>query len=250
MDRFLEEQEVELSQSMIPQVQDLGQEFSCDADKTHTNVFSTGKPTIYSPSKQFDRSVIKSNCESLGLKRSHHQIHEEVNGRNNVDQNLDNCTKKPKIDTISLLGEIHTSKKDLDVNKETTSPSKYSLENHRESPRLPFSSHPLPSHEHLSKLSQASEIEGQPVHINLISDHPKGQSSNILENNSKIIITESVNGFTRSEDNSTGTLSSNSPCKNPSLIVSKQVDNSIDLSNNIDISKCVRKPLTAEPAMI
>lgn len=65
MDRFLEEQEVELSQVMIPQPSDLKLLESPDIEsKLHEELFNTGKTTVLSSPRNLDRSPLKSEQHS------------------------------------------------------------------------------------------------------------------------------------------------------------------------------------------
>ena len=103
MERFLEEQEVELHQLIAPQApSELKSEQIAEDEhlRSSMGLFSTGRTTIMSPSRQIERNPSKGE-QSGTLKRSHHQHHHhhqqqgEVNG-NSIPSELLTSTQSPK----------------------------------------------------------------------------------------------------------------------------------------------------------
>lgn len=154
MDRFLEEQEIELNQIMAPQSSDSKIEISeDDHGKTNVGLFNTGKTTIMSPSRQFDRNLGKSG--EGPAKRLHHHHHGEMNGSHNADNPTDHLVpKKLKLESLQSP---------LDQN----SPKKQKLLDHSQESIAALSQPSLPSspYKSLIKAERALEQASQPKHI-------------------------------------------------------------------------------------
>lgn len=113
MDRFLEEQEVELHQLMTPQSSE---------PKTETNeeehsktglglgIFSTGRTTIMSPSRHFDKNLMKG--DHLGpSKHMHYHHHSEVNGSSCSTDHAPERTSPKKLKTDVALSDQPSPKR-------------------------------------------------------------------------------------------------------------------------------------------
>ena len=101
MERFLEEQEVELHQLIAPQVpSELKSEQIAEDEhlRSSMGLFNTGRTTIMSPSRQIERNPSKGE-QSGPAKRAHHHHHHhqqgEVNG-NNIPPELSTSSQSPK----------------------------------------------------------------------------------------------------------------------------------------------------------
>ncbi|GFR79478.1 mesoderm induction early response protein 1-like [Elysia marginata] len=101
MERFLEEQEVELHQLIVPQAtSELKSEQIAEDEhlRASMGLFSTGRTTIMSPSRHIERNPSKGEQP---VKRSHHHHHHhhqqegEVNG-NNIPSELISGNQSPK----------------------------------------------------------------------------------------------------------------------------------------------------------
>lgn len=106
VDRFLEEQEVDLQQLITTQSAEAKVEVNDEEHmKASLDVFSTGKTTMMSPSRHLDKKVIKG--EHLGSsKHSHHHLHGEVNGSISSDQIPEHSpAKKMKKQKLNELPE-------------------------------------------------------------------------------------------------------------------------------------------------
>merc|ERR1719483_584474 len=156
MDRFLEEQEIELSQSMIPQISDLKPD---DLD-----MFTTGKPTIYSPSKHLHHSPSKLNDDPsptpASMKRSLIQLDLET-AVNGSDISEFPTAKKQKVEEPNHDG-YHSPTKSKTAEPAAGS----SAELNSTSPQLPVSALPSPAlcNETLPKPEQGkSPVSIEPV---------------------------------------------------------------------------------------
>ncbi|XP_005105981.1 mesoderm induction early response protein 1 [Aplysia californica] len=264
MDRFLEEQEVELSQSMIPQVADLKPESAEDGEsKPLSSVFSTGKTTIYSPSKPFDRNPMRGD-PAAAQKRLHPHHHHEVNGSSSImEHSLEHSTpKKQKLDSFPSSGDQHTPKKPkmLDTIPEC-SLMKPPLDSLSGQSPLPASALPAPSlcNQSLPQPESASEQGNGPKHIEKTTNPAPvaadtGLTSSMPPTSSDIPTADGVNGSGHSENPAVSALPTNSPCKASSSSSSavksaKSVVGSGDILG-IDIANCMRKPVAAESAVI
>ncbi|RUS86622.1 hypothetical protein EGW08_005638 [Elysia chlorotica] len=109
MERFLEEQEVELHQLIAPQApSELKSEQIAEDEhlRSSMGLFSTGRTTIMSPSRQIERNPSKGE-QSGALKRSHHHHHHhsqgEVNGNSIPSELLTGIQSPKKLKTESAM---------------------------------------------------------------------------------------------------------------------------------------------------
>ncbi|BFZ16774.1 hypothetical protein BsWGS_19812 [Bradybaena similaris] len=102
MDRFLEEQVVELNQLMSPQTSEAKIETNEDEHaKSNIGIFSTGKTTILSPSRHADKT--------FGPSKRYHPHHHEINGSSGAG--LAEYSSSKKLKTDNSASDHHTPKK-------------------------------------------------------------------------------------------------------------------------------------------
>ncbi|KAH9523377.1 Mesoderm induction early response protein 1 [Bulinus truncatus] len=223
MDRFLEEQEVELHQLMVPQSSEVKIDISED-DQKSMGIFNTGKTTIMSPSRHADRNLAKG--EHLTPSKRLHHLHSDYNGSNhNSPDHL--APKRFKLETSP---------------NDQLSPRKLKLpENCHESSRLS----PLSS----SSEKNSENISGQTVHANHSSP---GALHIALDDHSKNINNQvgAVEKLTVVENSFVPTSSPNkSPNVTPSpSSVSRPIHSAGDTANH-ELTNCNLKAMMAEPVV-
>ncbi|CAG5119831.1 unnamed protein product, partial [Candidula unifasciata] len=170
MDRFLEEQELELNQLTAPQISEAKTEANDDEHtKSNIGIFNTGKTTILSPSRHAEKTLSSS-------KRSHPN-HLEFNGSNSAEYS---SPKKLKVDTSScenptpkkqkLHENVPESSRTVEINSSSSAPTS-----------LPITSTSVRSP---SKSHHSSEQGSEPKHIAATASAVAGELPNQDTDNS------------------------------------------------------------------
>ncbi|CAL1536675.1 unnamed protein product [Lymnaea stagnalis] len=239
MDRFLEEQEVELHQIMAPQPSDSKVDMS-DDDPTRSNMglFNTGKTTIMSPSRHLDRGLVKG--EHLGpSKRIHHLHHHgDIYGNNCRTENpTDHLSpKKLKLDNFILDQQSPKKQKLLDLGQESLGTS----------PKQPSSlTNPLLTDKNLSV--PECEQGNQPKHIeNNTSAFCMVAGATDTDIGSGIRTDGAIDKLTSSEISFSPVTS----CKSPSLTqVSANVNKPVSSAGDTAGPDLAYKSVTSESAV-
>lgn len=155
MDRFLEEQVVELNQLTSPQTSEAKIETNEDDHaKSNIGIFSTGKTTILSPSRHADKT--------FGPSKRYHPHHHEINGSSS-GAGLAEYSSPKKLKNDNSASDHHTPKKQklhenlpeasrtVEMNSSSSLPTS-----------LPFTAMSARSS---SKSDHSSEQGSQPKHI-------------------------------------------------------------------------------------
>ncbi|CAG5126395.1 unnamed protein product, partial [Candidula unifasciata] len=105
VDRFLEEQDVDLHQLLASQSSESKIETNDEEHvKSSLDVFSTGKTTMMSPSRHLDKKTSKGEHLRTS-KHSHHHLHGEVNGSISSDQIPEHSPAKKTKKKLNELSE-------------------------------------------------------------------------------------------------------------------------------------------------
>ncbi|KAK0069927.1 mesoderm induction early response protein 1-like isoform X1 [Biomphalaria pfeifferi] len=219
MDRFLEEQEVELHQLMVPQNSEV--KIDTNDDEKSMGIFSTGKTTIMSPSRHSDRGLAKAD-HLTPSKRPNYHHHSDHNGSSHSSPDH-LAPKRLKLETVSPNDQLSPRKQKLPEDTSRLSPC--------------LSSAPSDK-----ILERNSELMAQPNHVDssstslpvVVDDY--GKKSPSME---KHCVVEHL------------PLPTISPCKSPSgalLQTGKQTNTAGDTTNP-DITNCNLKPMLSEPVV-